>query len=265
MIEAVGIRVRLGGQVVLADVDVHTPGRVTGVIGPNGSGKSTLLRALTAAVPKAAGTVTIDGDDASRLSRRELARRIAVVEQTSPSDLDLCVFESVALGRLPWCRFWSMPGRAGARHGSDELVAGALSTVGLADAASMPLTALSGGEQQRVRLARAFVQASDHLLLDEPTNHLDIHYQHDILSLVRERASCVIVVLHDINLAARYCDHLVVLDRGHVVAAGTPEDVLDAALIESVWQVRTERLSTSDGFVHIAFTSSIHNKKAVLI
>ena len=256
MIEAVGVDVALSGRRVLTDVSFATPGRVTGIIGPNGSGKSTLIRALTAAIPRIAGSVTIDDVNLAGLSRHQIAQRVAVVEQSTPSDLDLCVFESVALGRLPWRRPWSVTGSPSGRRADDELVAEALSTVGMDQSATLPLTSLSGGERQRVRLARALVQGAAHLLLDEPTNHLDIRYQHETLALARERTSCVVVVLHDINLAARYCDHLVVLDRGRVVASGPPEDVLHTDLVESVWDVRTERLRTADGCPHIAFVSS---------
>lgn len=252
MIDAVGVGVVLGGRQVLTDVSVSTTAHVTGIIGPNGSGKSTLLKAMVATLAVNSGSVRVDGVAVTGMTRKQIARRVAVVEQSPPSDLELCVFDTVALGRLPWQGLWPQASRS-----DDERVADALNSVGLTEHAGMSLAALSGGERQRVLLARALVQGADHLLLDEPTNHLDIRYQHEILALARERAERVVVVLHDVNLAARYCDEVVVLDQGRVIASGPPRKALRPALLEAVWGVRTEHLTTSDGYLHIAFTSSL--------
>ncbi|MFP4310771.1 MAG: ABC transporter ATP-binding protein [Nitriliruptoraceae bacterium] len=235
-------------RAVLDGVDlVADGGEVLGLIGPNGSGKTTLLRTLYASLQPQRGGVTLDGEALDGLDPREVARRTAVVVQEEPGELPLTVGEMVLLGRVPHLRTFQRP----SRH--DHLIAAeALERVGARRFAERPIAELSGGERQRVLIARALVQQASHLLLDEPTNHLDIHYQHAILQLVRSLPVTTVVVLHDLNLAARYCDRLLLLDDGRVAAAGTPEEVLRPDVLEPVYGIGVER-THHGGHVQLLF------------
>lgn len=232
---------RADGRVIVEDVSVAPrPGETVGLLGPNGSGKSTLLRLLAGIRPPAAGTVTLDGTPLRELRRRTVARRVAVVEQHAETGVDLTVLDVVRLGRIPHRGAWSAPTAA-----DDEAVRAALRQTRLDDRAEQPWHTLSGGERQRVQIARALAQQPDQLLLDEPTNHLDIQHQLELLSLVVRTPVTSVIALHDLNLAAMYCDHLLVLRAGRAVAAGKPGDVLTEELIADVYGVRS--VVTPDG------------------
>ncbi len=247
MITADGVVVRLGNRTVLDRVDVAVrTGHVVGVIGPNGSGKSTLLRALLGVVPLAAGRITVDGDDLTRLRRREIARRISFVGQHVGDGGSLRVREEVALGGL------ARRGTRAVGPRGDAAARTALETIGLADLAETPVSALSGGERQRVAIARALLHGADHALLDEPMNHLDVRHRLELAARLRQVAPTVLVVLHDLDLAARTCDHLVLLDRGRVIASGTPAEVLRPVHLDPVYGVRS-RTADIDGIRHLHF------------
>ncbi|MFE7033560.1 ABC transporter ATP-binding protein [Streptomyces sp. NPDC057621] len=223
------------GRVILDGVSISpAPGTTVGLLGPNGSGKSTLLRLLSGVLAPASGVVTLDGRPLGELGRRDIARRIAVVEQQVDTQVELSVLDVVRLGRTPHRRAWTPPSPA-----DEKAVRDALDRTGLADRAHQSWHTLSGGERQRVQIARALAQEPRELLLDEPTNHLDIQHQLDLLNLVTSLSVTSVVALHDLNLAAMYCDRLVVLREGRVVAAGTPGDVLTEDLIAEVYGVRT--------------------------
>ncbi|MEV0294839.1 ABC transporter ATP-binding protein [Nocardia sp. NPDC050710] len=227
-----------GGAVVLDGVGlVAEPGDIVGLIGPNGSGKSTLLRLIYRALRPTSGMVTVDDIPVAGLRGRALAERLAVVTQESSADTPMTVTESVLLGRAPWASAVQGISRA------DRITAAAaLERVGARHLAERPFAHLSGGERQRVLIARALAQQADHLLLDEPTNHLDIGYQHELLGLVGDLpGTTTIVVLHDLNLAARYCDRLVLLNHGRVRAAGTVDEVLTPDILEPVYGVAVQR------------------------
>jgi iron complex transport system ATP-binding protein len=242
MISATGLSFAYDRVAVLRDAGLDTgTDRVVGLIGPNGSGKTTLLRLLYRSLAPGSGAVLIDGAPLSRVRGRDLARRIAVVTQENTSDLPITVAEMVLLGRSPHrssFRSWTTADR--------DTAARALHRVDLRDHAERPFVALSGGEKQRVLIARALAQQAGHLLLDEPTNHLDVHHQHEVLALVRTLRVPTVVVLHDLNLAARYCDHVVLLDRGSVVRAGTPAEVLVPEVLEPVYRVVVRVLDDDD-------------------
>ncbi|MEX5637119.1 ABC transporter ATP-binding protein [Parafrankia sp. FMc2] len=224
----------LGGRTVLDQVGLTAvAGQTVGLVGPNGSGKTTLLRTLYRSLAPRAGLVTLDGKPVTDLRPAELARRLSVVGQETSSDLPSTVAETVLLGRSPHRS--AFQSYTAADH---ELAASALRRVGARHLADRVFATLSGGEKQRVLIARALAQQADHLLLDEPTNHLDVRYQHEILGLVRSLGTTVVVVLHDLNLAARYCDHLVLLDGGKVVRTGSPGQVCVPEVLEPVYGVR---------------------------
>ena len=227
---------RTDGRLILDGVTLAPePGSTVGLLGPNGSGKSTLLRLLAGLLAPTAGVVTLDGTPLAARPRREVARRLAVVEQQADTQVELTVHDVVRLGRVPHRRVWTP-----ASPHDEQAVTAALERTRLTDRATQPWHTLSGGERQRVQIARALAQEPRELLLDEPTNHLDIHHQLDLLNLVTGLPVTTVVALHDLNLAAMYCDRLVVLHEGRVRAAGTPEDVLTEQLIADVYGVRAE-------------------------
>ncbi|WP_326553265.1 ABC transporter ATP-binding protein [Micromonospora sp. NBC_01813] len=236
MLEVVDVSWSVRQARIIDRISATVPrGSLVGLLGPNGSGKSTLLRTIARLVVADDGRILIDGRDVAAMRRADLARKVAMLEQQAATDLDLTVFEVVLLGRTPHRRSrWS-------DTDADRVVAlSALDRVGLADLVDRRWHTLSGGERQRVQLARAIAQQPDLLLLDEPTNHLDIHHQLRLLHLVRRSGVTTLAALHDLNLAAMYCDVLVVLSRGRVAAAGAVADVLTPTLLRDVFEVTAE-------------------------
>ncbi|WP_328978974.1 ABC transporter ATP-binding protein [Streptomyces canus] len=216
---------------ILRDVRLDVPdGAFVGLVGPNGSGKSTLLRCVYRALRPAGGAVRLDGDDVHTMDPRAAARVLAALPQESSAEFDFAVAEVVAMGRLPH------RGRTAAAD--EEICAGAMDRTGVRHLADRGFLALSGGEKQRVLIARALAQQPRVLVLDEPTNHLDIAHQLDVLSLVRGSGLTVLAALHDLNLAAAHCDLLYVIADGRTVASGPPHDVLQPALLAEVFGVR---------------------------
>lgn len=252
MIVADNLSWTFGTNAVLEAVDLAAhPRRVLGLIGPNGSGKTTLLRLLYGALTSPTGTVRLDDAPLHRMRPRDIAGALAVVVQETGGESSMTVSEMVLLGRAPHLSSF-------ARTSTDDerVVSEALRQVGATHLAGRPYAALSGGERQRVLIARALAQRASHLLLDEPTNHLDIRYQHEVLGLVtglvRELGASAVVVLHDLNLAARYCDDLVLLGRGGVAAAGMTDEVLRPDVLEPVYGIGIERVE-SRGDIHLLF------------
>lgn len=256
MIAVDGLTWGVRGRTILDDVVLTCPaGAVTGLLGPNGSGKTTLLHLMAGLRRADAGTVHLDGLDVHRLSSRERARRIAVLEQHSSTGLPLTARQVVELGRIPHRGRWP------ARHdeGAAE-IADALRLAEVEHLADRDWRTLSGGERQRVQLARALTQRPDVLMLDEPTNHLDLAHQIDLLATVRALGRTVVAALHDLDLAAAFCDHLVVLRGGRVVAAGPPEEVLTAALVADVYGVEASvGRHEASGRLHVVW----HDERAV--
>ena len=245
-----GVTVQLAGTRILADTElVVEQGEFIGLVGPNGSGKSTLLRTIYRALRPMAGLVRIADDDVWRLSSKQSAQRTAVVVQESAEDFDFTVLEVVEMGRSPHKGPLDRQTVA-----DDRICRAALARVGMAAVGDRPFTSLSGGEKQRVLLARALAQESRVLVLDEPTNHLDIRFQLELLELVRELEVTTIAAMHDLNLAAGHCDRIYVLSAGRVVAHGRPEDVLTADLVAQVFGVLLRRWADPDtGRDHFSF------------
>ncbi|MGK9148026.1 ABC transporter ATP-binding protein [Plantibacter flavus] len=222
-----------GGALVVDGVTLRPrPGETVGLLGPNGSGKSSLLRVLHGLVRPTAGFVSLDGADLSTVGRRHIARSIASVTQHADTEVDITVWDIASLGRIP-----HRSGLGGTTRSDDAAVTRALEHVGLLGEADRLWHTLSGGERQRAQIARALAQEPRQLLLDEPTNHLDIRHQLELLDLVCALPITTVIAIHDLNLAAMYCDTVVVLQAGRVVAAGTPHDVLTAELIADVYDV----------------------------
>ena len=224
------------GRAVLDDVSFPVAaGRLLGLLGPNGSGKSTALRLAAGLLTPAAGQVLLDGKPLQTFSRGEIARRVAVVPQGAHLPDDFTGWDIVLAGRTPHLGRFAGPGPA-----DREAARWALAQIDGLGLAERRAGELSGGERQRLLLARALAQEPEVLLLDEPTAHLDLYHQFVLLDRVRAltaRGIAVLAVFHDLNLAAEYCDEIVLLRDGRVRARGTPEAVLTAPLIEAVYEV----------------------------
>jgi len=231
------VRLAYGDKVVVDDLDLQlTDGSFTAIVGPNGCGKSTLLRALGRLLRPTGGSVLLDGRAITATSTREVAKVLGMLPQTPLAPEGLTVADLVARGRHPhqsWLRQWSSDDEA--------VVTEALTWTDMADLADAPVDALSGGQRQRAWISMALAQGTDLLLLDEPTTYLDLAHQVDVLELVArlhtERGRTVAVVLHDLNLAARYAQRLVAMKDGVLVASGTPEEVLTEQLLADVFEL----------------------------
>lgn len=236
------------GRDVLKDVSVDVRGgEIVGVLGPNGSGKTTLLRCLLGILAPRSGRVLLDERDIAGVNRRQFALRVAAVPQDMPTDFPLRVGELVLLGRLP-----HLPaGGLGFENAVDlDAAQRALQACGAADLAQRSIHEISGGELRRVFIARALCQQAALLLLDEPTGGLDMRHQLAILDLLRAQAQAgvgVLVVLHDLNLAAAVCDRVLLLKNGAPFASGPPPDVLTPDILREVYGVDVTALSTPAG------------------
>jgi iron complex transport system ATP-binding protein len=246
---AVDVTWGVRGRVVVDGVSLDVePGSTVGLLGPNGSGKSSLLRLLAGLRPASSGVVRLGDDDLATLSRRQVARRLATVDQEVSTDTDPTVRDVIGLGRLPHRASWAPS------SGRDRrVVEASAATTRTAHLLDRPYSTLSGGERQRVQIARALAQEPTELLLDEPTNHLDVRHQLELLALVRSASTTTVMALHDLNLAATYCDALVVLADGRVRAAGRPVDVLTSDLVADVYGVDAV-VEHAAGVPHVRFT-----------
>ncbi|SDF88705.1 ABC transporter ATP-binding protein [Klenkia brasiliensis] len=231
------VRLAYGENVVVDGLDLElTDGSFTAIVGPNGCGKSTLLRALGRLLRPTSGQVVLDGKPIARTPTREVARVLGMLPQTPIAPEGLTVADLVARGRHPhqsWLRQWS--------RDDEDVVAEALRWTDMDGFADRPVDALSGGQRQRAWISMALAQGTDLLLLDEPTTYLDLSHQIDVLELIArlhaERGRTVAVVLHDLNLAARYAHRLVAMKHGVVVASGTPAEVLTEQLLADVFDL----------------------------
>ncbi|MEM9635311.1 MAG: ABC transporter ATP-binding protein [Pseudomonadota bacterium] len=225
-------------KVIVRDISVAVqPGEKLGLIGANGSGKSTLLKMLAGIRPPSSGTILLDGQVMAQMRQRDIAQRLALVEQHAETSERVNVRDAVELGRTPWLsalRGWGAE--------DDAIVAQALADVELLGFGERQWHTLSGGERQRVHIARALAQQPKILLLDEPTNHLDIRHQISILQMVIKLPVTAVVALHDLN-QAMLCDRLCVLKGGELVASGAPEEILTEDLMSEVFGVRAHFLT----------------------
>ena len=235
-----GATITYGDFTAVNNVSVDFPrGKFTCIIGPNGCGKSTLLRAMARVLPTEAGTISLENKEIDSFGRKELSRRIALMAQDAIAPEHLTVTELVARGRFAHL------GALGQRSGQDfDKVSQAISTVELDSLADRRMNELSGGQRQRAWLAMALAQDTPVLLLDEPTTFLDLGYQHDLLTLVRNLSEnedkTVIAVVHDLQQAIRFADHIVAMQGGELVAHGNPEDIVTAELIEQLYGLPVE-------------------------
>jgi iron complex transport system ATP-binding protein len=232
-------QVRLGyhGTTVVAGLSLEIPaGRITAVVGPNACGKSTLLKALARLLAPTAGAVYLDGSDIHRLPTRRVATRVGILPQDASAPDGITVVDLVGRGRYPhqsWRRSWS--------PADEAAVIEAMTATGTLDLAARPVDELSGGQRQRAWIAMALAQQTPILLLDEPTTYLDLAHQIEVLDLIMDLnqrdGRTVVLVLHDLNHAARYADHLVAMHRGVIAAEGPPADVLTEQLVTQVYGI----------------------------
>lgn len=235
-IEARGLCYSYGRGLAIEDVSICAGrGEFIGLIGPNGSGKSTLLKCLCRAVRPKRGAVLIDGKDISEMTCRERALRAAVVGQENELLFDFSVRDIVAMGRSPHKRLFDRD-----TAGDERIIAHALEHVGMERDAHRRYSCLSGGEKQRVLIARAIAQETDSLILDEPTNHLDVACQLDIFNFVKRLSLTVVAAIHDLNMASLCCDRIYVMKEGKIFCEGKPEEIITSALIREVYGVTAE-------------------------
>lgn len=236
----------------LKDVSLQVnSGEILGIIGPNGSGKTTLLKCINKKLNFRVGTVLIDSRNVLEMSRKEIARNIGVVPQISSVSFPFTVFDIVLMGRYPHTKRFT-----GETEKDIAITQHCLELTGIKYLSSRPVTEISGGEYQKVIIARALAQEPKILLLDEPTLHLDISHQIEILDLVRnlaqEKKLVIVIVLHDLNLAVRYSDRILILNKGKIFASGTPEEVINADNIREVYGVEVEiNRSDREGYLNI--------------
>ncbi|WP_329412852.1 ABC transporter ATP-binding protein [Nocardia vinacea] len=250
-LSVVGVTIAFGGARVLDGVTLQAlPGTFVGVVGPNGSGKTTLLRTIYRSLRPQQGMVLIDDTDISAMSVRAAARTTAAVLQNGSGAPELTVAELIGLGRNPHHALFSRDSAA-----DHAAIADAMARTGVTDYAERPIGSLSGGERQRVLLARALAQQPRLLVLDELTNHLDVRARFELLDLVRSTGITTLAVLHELDLAVRCCDQLVVLDHGKVVAAGAVLEVMTPELLRNVFGVNATAELHDDGVVRLHYAA----------
>lgn len=231
LLRAESLEYGVEGTSILEGVDVElAEGEFVGLIGPNGSGKSTTIKCLAGVLTPDAGRIELDGRPLADYEPRERSRRVAMVGQNESIGFDFSVREIVEMGRSPHKELLELENQK-----DREIVEESLERVGMESFDDRAFRTLSGGEQQRVIVARCLAQQADLMLLDEPTNHLDVRYRMNILDLLHEIEPSVLIAIHDLNAAAQYCDRIVVMKDGRTREAGSPEEVLTAERIESVF------------------------------
>ena len=230
------VTVTLSKKDIVKQVSVQVKdGQFVGLLGPNGSGKTTLLKSIYRVLKPSAGIVTLDGVDVKEMSHRETAKRMGVVSQFTNMSFDFTVEEIVLMGRAPHKKAFSQD-----TEEDYALAEDALRRVDMLDFKDRMFMTLSGGEKQRILLARTLAQQVDILILDEPTNHLDIKYQIQIMDVVKSLGKGVLAALHDLNLTLMYCNYVYVLKNGQIVAHGPTEEVITKQLIRDVYEVDCE-------------------------
>lgn len=236
-LEAKGLTLSYGDQYIFEKLNLSVPvGKTTVLIGSNGCGKSTLLRSMARLLKPQGGIVELGGEDIAKLSTKEVAKKLAILPQGPTAPEGLTVLQLVKQGRYPyqsWLQQWSKE--------DEQSVKAALQATGMTEYAERPVDSLSGGQRQRAWIAMTLAQHTDIILLDEPTTYLDMAHQIEVLDLlyelnVREKRT-IVMVLHDINLACRYADHIVAIRDGSVYAEGKPDEIIDSALIRAVFHL----------------------------
>jgi len=232
-LQANNITWQVDNKIIVDDVSLSVEkGQTLGIVGPNGAGKTSLLKCLYQELPLTSGDVLLDGIAVNSLARKLLAQKIAVVSQLHEPVFSLTVFDIVHMGLIPHKNFFEQD-----TSEDHQLIELALAKVDLSDKQHQIFNTLSGGEQQRCLIARAIVQQPIVMIMDEPTNHLDVYYQHQILSIVKKLKLTLVITIHDLNLAAQYCDRILLLANGKVKAFDLPEKVLQPTLLKQIFKL----------------------------
>lgn len=218
----------------------------TGIIGPNGSGKSTLLKQIYRVLKPTKGKIFFDGIDIEDISSKKMARQMAVLPQENQSDFDYTVREIILMGRFPYHSFFM------GDHDFDadiNLMKKYLDIVGLREQENQYFKTLSGGEKQRVLLARALVQEAELLILDEVTNHLDIGYQYKVLEILKDLNMTIISAIHDLNLAMKFCDQVVIIDKGRIIVTGNPKDIITRENLKEIFKIDAQIIKKDNSHI----------------
>ncbi len=248
-VEVKDLGVELGGEQIIKGLSLAIKNKeFVGIIGPNGSGKSTFLKSIYRVLKPTSGAIYINKKEISSLSLRDTAREMAVVAQHNEESFEFTVLDMVLIGRTPHKKFLE-------RNNLDDLekVKEALKKVGMEGFINRNYSTLSGGEKQRIILARALAQDTNCLILDEPTNHLDIRYQFQFMNIAKDLGITVISAIHDLNIASLYCDKIYALKDGKILASGRPKEIITEDLIYELYKVKSKILKDEDGTLNIIY------------
>ncbi|MFT6347269.1 MAG: iron complex transport system ATP-binding protein [Psychromonas sp.] len=234
MLTIENLSVDYSGKMVLRDLNISIPeGKITALIGPNGCGKSTLLKAISGSLKVAAGKVSLAGQDLTKLSHKNRAKRLSILPQAPLTPEGISVKQLVSFGRNPYLSQWG-----GLSPDDLQKVQMALLETGLTELADRPVDSLSGGQRQRAWIAMVLAQDTQYILLDEPTTYLDLTHQIELMEMMQKmniNGKTLVVVLHDLNQACRYCDHLIVMQEGRIIAQDTTHKIFDSKLLKQVF------------------------------
>ena len=234
-LETKGITYSIDGKIIIDGIDISVKeGEFVGIVGPNGCGKSTLLKNIYKVFTPDSGAAFIDGVDLSKLSNRKTAKKMSVMQQENIVDFDMTVYDMVMLGRFAHQKLFS-----GSSEEDREIVSEYIKEVGLSGYEKRHFLSLSGGEKQRTLLARALSQKTPVILLDEPTNHLDIGYQYQIMNILKRQSLTILCCVHDLNIAATYCDRLVLMKNKKIFDVGSPKEMLTRENIRALFDIDT--------------------------
>ena len=240
-------------QQILKNISLHVDrGQFVGLIGPNGSGKTTLLKHIYRAIPPRLNCVYINGSAVESYSYRQSARQVTVMKQENSSDFDYTILEMVLMGRTPYHRYYERDTEEDKRIARE-----ALRHVGMEALAHRAFSTLSGGEKQRVLIARSLAQEADIMVLDEPTNHLDVHYQWSLIETVAGLGKMILAVFHELNLACWFCDYLYVLLKGRIALEGAPNEVVTHDMLADVFGVNADIIDPGTGKPYVIIRESL--------
>ena len=252
-LEAKDVNISISGKPIVQHLSIEVPDRkFSALLGANGSGKTTLLRSIYRTQKMDSGIVRLDDEDITHFPGKKLARNMAVMGQFNQINFDYTVLDIALMGRYPFHSLLEQE-----RERDYEIALEALDKVGMKNYRDRNFQSLSGGEKQRVLIARSLAQEADILVLDEPTNHLDVYYQWLLMEVIAGLKKTVLSVFHELNLACAFCDYLFVLKDGRIAAQGTPREICTPQMLEEVFRVRADVLSLEDGRPYIVYRGSI--------
>lgn len=234
-LETKGITYSIDGKIIIDGIDISVKeGEFVGIVGPNGCGKSTLLKNIYKVFTPDSGAAFIDGEDLSKLSNRKTAKKMSVMQQENIVDFDMTVYDMVMLGRFAHQKLFS-----GSSEEDRTIVNEYIKEVGLSGYENRHFLSLSGGEKQRTLVARALSQKASLILLDEPTNHLDIGYQYQIMNILKRQILTILCCVHDLNIAAAYCDRIILMKNKKIFDVGSPKEMLTRENIRTLFDIDT--------------------------